>query len=96
MIDLSGPDRVTKTERYVTTGHGTDVVCIDTYAYLGTDSTATKLSSVETALNGLTTWQTTWKDGTAAVTTSQTAYSGATRTVTVTAQGRKERITCTW
>jgi RHS repeat-associated protein len=92
MIDLSGPDRVTKTERYVTTGHGTDVVCIDTYAYLGTDSTATKLSSVETALNGLTTWQTTWKDGTAAVTTSQTAYSGATRTVTVTAPDQTRTV----
>ena len=79
VLEDGGLDRVTRTIRSVATAHGTSVLRMVTSVYqTDNSSTATDVSTVDTAFNGLHQWVTT----PAGTSESITAYSGSQRTVT--------------
>jgi RHS repeat-associated protein len=87
-IDFSGTDRITFVTNDVTTYSGANVRRSRTYVW-GTNSvnSSNLVSMTETSAEGLTNWQTRYRDAsTAVVTETITEYSsGGTRLVTVTA-----------
>ena len=87
-INLAETDRVTRQVRSVTTAHGAHVVRQETYRWAtnGVNS-STKVSTLDTSTDGLTSWQMLW-NGSASVTnktvTEYPATGAITRRVTVT------------
>ena len=77
IIDFSGSDRITQTTNDVTTDHGATVTRSRTYVWLDGQSTGTLVSMAESSANGLTNWQTRFRDTSTPVTTESTTSYGA-------------------
>jgi YD repeat-containing protein len=78
VMDLAGTDRITRTVNDVISNYSTTVRRTQTYRWItdGTDSPLL-VSKVETAVDGLRTWDTAYRDGsTPVVSTTRTVYSG--------------------
>jgi RHS repeat-associated protein len=76
-IDFAGNDRITWTTNYVTTNTDTAVRRAETYVWntAGTD-VSNLVSTVETSVDGLRTWNILWNAGAGVTNQSQTAYAG--------------------
>ena len=87
-IDFGGTDRITWTTNDVTTYSGVNVRRTRTIVYANNNSTAILTNAMtQTAVSGLKSWQTSYRDSATAVTTvTESTYgTNGTRTVTVTA-----------
>jgi len=79
---LAGADRVTETTNGVTISHGVNVRRSQTLAWLDGSAIGTPISILETSLEGLTNWQSQYRDNsTVATSTNITSYAGSSRTV---------------
>ncbi|MGA2854442.1 MAG: hypothetical protein ABSE90_09990, partial [Verrucomicrobiota bacterium] len=75
-------DRITQTTNDVTTDHGANVRRSRTFVWLDGQSTGTLVSQIETSADGLSAWQTRYRDASTPVTsTNTTSYGGNSRTV---------------
>jgi hypothetical protein len=81
-IDFSGADRITQATNDVTADHGTTVRRSRTFVWLDGQATGTLVSSTETSVNGLSSWQTHYRDTSTPVNSTNTvSYGGNSRTV---------------
>jgi RHS repeat-associated protein len=75
-------DRITQTTNDVTSDHGANVRRSRTFAWLDGQSTGTLVSQTETSADGLSAWQTRYRDaGTPVTSTNTVSYGGNSRTV---------------
>jgi RHS repeat-associated protein len=92
-IDFSGTDRIMQTTNDVTTDHGANVLRSRTYVWLDGQSTGTLVSSDETSVDCLNSWQTQYRDASTPVTSHSQTVPGISRTVTNTAPDGSYNVT---
>jgi len=95
IIDLAGSDRVTFTTNDVVSDNATDVHRTRTYVWSTSADAPTLLSTTESSVDGLQSWNTIWNNGVGATTHSQTAYNAASGYSVVTTIAPDDSFTIT-